>query len=84
MKLHEQILLVADRFGELTNRQRGRVSDMVFRRGGKLQAIADGAELGVRRYERAMGWFSDNWPAGAEWPEGVHRPTCDKQREADE
>lgn len=28
----------------------------------------------LRTYDRALNWFSDNWPDGAEWPADVPRP----------
>lgn len=28
----------------------------------------------IRTYDRAVQWFSDNWPGAANWPEGVMRP----------
>lgn len=28
----------------------------------------------ARKYDQVMSWFSDNWPDGATWPEGVERP----------
>ncbi|MFA7308338.1 MAG: hypothetical protein WC026_16895 [Hyphomicrobium sp.] len=40
----------------------------------KLPAIVAGKDIQVRRFERAMQWFSDHWPDGADWPETVARP----------
>lgn len=40
----------------------------------KLTAMEGGADIQVRRHERTMQWFSDNWPAAAEWPVAVARP----------
>ena len=40
----------------------------------KLAAMEQGADIQVRRFQRTMVWFSDNWPAEAEWPEGIERP----------
>jgi hypothetical protein len=28
----------------------------------------------IRTYDRAVGWFSDNWPDGLDWPADVPRP----------
>lgn len=28
----------------------------------------------ARKYDEIMRWFSDHWPAGAEWPRSVPRP----------
>lgn len=74
MTLREQILVVADTFAAASGIGRKRVSTLVMKGGGKLDAIADGGDLTTGSFERAMAWFSLNWPAGAVWPEGVARP----------
>jgi hypothetical protein len=28
----------------------------------------------IRTYDRLVGWFAENWPDGADWPENVERP----------
>jgi len=28
----------------------------------------------VEKYDEALRWFGDNWPAGENWPLGVQRP----------
>lgn len=33
----------------------------------------------IRTYDRALGWFSSNWPAGLDWPEGVPRPATSSE-----
>lgn len=40
----------------------------------KLGAIENGADIQVRRFERTMQWFSDNWP-DVPWPSDVPRPS---------
>ena len=32
-------------------------------------------DIGSRALIRTFQWFSDNWPVGADWPEGISRPT---------
>lgn len=40
-----------------------------------FQQVAAGAlNFRIRSYDRAIAWFSTNWPEGVEWPEGVPRP----------
>lgn len=41
----------------------------------KLSAMETGADIQVRRFEKTMTWFSDNWPATAAWPAGIARPS---------
>ncbi|WP_041358299.1 hypothetical protein [Nitrobacter hamburgensis] len=48
----------------------------------KLPAIEQGRDIQVRRLEKTMQWFSDNWPTGAVWPSSVLRPAPSKTGEA--
>lgn len=73
--LRSQLVLVADAFGVATNRSRARVSTMVLNQGRRLDLIASaGMDITTERFERAMAWFSANWPDGAAWPADVPRP----------
>lgn len=74
MNLADQLVLVADTYGAAKRRSRSRISTVVFNDGKRLDSVACGKDIGVRTFERAMIWFSDNWPPGVEWPAGVHRP----------
>ena len=63
MNLTAQLVKLADRFGELTERSRARVSTMVFNQGQRLDAYAAGDYIpSIRVFERAMLWFHENWP----------------------
>jgi hypothetical protein len=84
MNMREQILAVSDRYGSASGIGRKRVSTIVLGRGSKLDDIAIGGDLLTAIFERAMQWFSDNWPDAAEWPDGVPRPEPEKAREAAE
>lgn len=74
MNMREQILLVSDRFAEASGIGRKRVSTIVFNRGSKLDDIDGGGDLTTGNFERAMLWFSENWPKGTVWPFDVPRP----------
>lgn len=76
----KELLLVADAFGKATNRERPTVSTLVFNAGSKLDLLARGGDLNTASLERAMKWFSDSWPLGASWPEGIDRPGRTKSR----
>lgn len=74
MTLREQIKIVASAFMEARNLKAGRVSTLVFGDGMKLpRLMRDEVDLTTARFERSMLWFSENWPAGADWPAGVPR-----------
>lgn len=69
----EQLLTVARTYAEIEGVPLSTVSSRVLDDGKKLGLIAAGADIQVRRLERAMQWFSDNWPA-TDWPADVPRP----------
>lgn len=56
-----------------------RVSTLVFNDGGRIAMLRDGKDIGTRRLERAIQWFSDNWPADAVWPTEVQRPALSEE-----
>lgn len=75
MDLRTQLVTVADAYGLLTGRGRKRVSTMALKQGNRLDEFASGLRSPtVEVLERAMAWFSENWPKGEPWPEGVARP----------
>ena len=71
----EQLLTVARRYAEIEGIPLSTVSSRALNDGKKLAALETGADINVGRLERAMCWFSDNWPGDDdEWPENVSRP----------
>lgn len=32
------------------------------------------ASVTLRKLDEVVLWFSENWPAGADWPHGIERP----------
>jgi hypothetical protein len=70
----EHIILLLETYAAAIGRSDRRVSTVVFNRGGRIDSLRAGADLTTRQAERAMQWFSANWPAGVDWPEGVPRP----------
>ena len=84
MTLREQLLCVSERYSDTAGRARSRVSTIVLGSGRRLDAIAEGGDLATGTFERAMQWFSDNWPADAVWPTDVPRPAPTPVKEAAE
>lgn len=74
MMLRQQLITVADAYSAAAGIGRKRVSTIVLNRGARLDEIANGGDLATGNFEKAMVWFSTNWPAGAIWPEGIERP----------
>ncbi len=72
---HQQTLLsLFDRYCAATGLSEARVSTLVLNGGWRAEKIRRGASFTVRTYERALAWFSANWPEKTEWPAEVERP----------
>lgn len=39
----------------------------------------EGKTFTARKYDEVIGWFSDRWPADAEWPPCVARPELSEE-----
>lgn len=75
MNLRQKLVLTAKTFAEARGLSISRVSTLVFNDGKTIDAILRrNADITTDRFERAMQWFSDNWPHDASWPAGVSRP----------
>lgn len=74
MSAIDQLLTLARAYGLAAGIKASTVSWRVFGDSKKLADIEAGADIQVRRQERAMRWFAENWPSGAEWPSDVPRP----------
>lgn len=69
-----RLLLISDTYCASVHRSRSRISTLIFGEGTRLDGIAAGKDLNTRSYEKAMAWFSANWPEGVAWPDGIERP----------
>ena len=74
MNAINHLLTLADRYRGLTGLGQSALSWRVFGDTKKLKALHDGADIQVKRSEKAMQWFSDHWPVDADWPAAVPRP----------
>lgn len=82
MDHREKLLVLVDGYCGHTHRSEARVSTVVLNGGHRIKSIRGGGSFTVATYERAMAWFSDHWPAGLAWPEGVERPPQQKKGNA--
>ena len=69
----DSLLKVARRYAEIEGVPLTTVSSRALNDGKKLAALEGGADINVKRMERALVWFSANWPTG-DWPVDVVRP----------
>lgn len=82
--LTDRLVRIADLYCAHVRRSRSRISAIVFGDGMRLDGVAAGKDLNTRSYEKAIRWFSENWPADLAWPEGVERPGQGAATGADE
>ncbi|ORE87715.1 hypothetical protein ATO4_25213 [Aurantimonas sp. 22II-16-19i] len=68
------LLAVAGAFQAATGLDQSTVSWRALGDVRKLAALSSGKDIQVTRYEKAMIWFSVNWPQDLSWPIGVDRP----------
>lgn len=73
------LLTLAQRYGTATNRSLARVATLAYGRGAFFEGLRAGKGCTVDTVIDVLQWFSDHWPAGAEWPNDVPRP-CPKPR----
>lgn len=78
MSAIDHLVQVAAEYGRAAQLDDTTVSWRLFGDSKKLKAIkGEGADIQVRRLEKAMQYLSSNWPEGATWPAEIQRPTPD-------
>ncbi|WP_224406159.1 hypothetical protein [Afifella sp. IM 167] len=68
MTLREQLLVLSDGYRAVTGLSVSRLSTILFNDGKALSRISEGSDVHTRTWERAVAWFRENWPKGADWP----------------
>lgn len=73
--LIQQVVSVAEAYCEAEQIELARASWRAFSESKTLvNLVAGKSSPTLERADRALLWFSRNWPAGALWPDGVPRP----------
>ena len=70
----DQFLALVNEYRRARDVSDARVSTLVFNDGSRVAQIRKGGDIGSRRLEQSIQWFSDNWPDSAKWPSCVPRP----------
>ncbi|TIP13193.1 hypothetical protein [Mesorhizobium sp.] len=68
------LLAVVDAYRLATGVEDTTVSHRVFGDTKKIEAMRSGADITLGRFNAAVLWFSENWPADAVWPSDIQRP----------
>lgn len=77
--LREQLLAVARAYSEATGRSLARIATVIHDQGALFKKLEAGGSCTIDTFEKAMRWFSANWPEGEPWPEGIARPTISSE-----
>jgi hypothetical protein len=72
--LRDQLLTLCDAYCEAKKLSRSRASTLIFNGGHVIDRVANGGDVTTGNFEKALVWFSRNWPEGAAWPTDVSRP----------
>lgn len=70
----DQFRVLVAAFEQATGIKRVTLSWRLFADSKKLKAIMDGGDLQTQRFDKAVQWFSDNWPEAMPWPVTLSRP----------
>ena len=76
-ELKEILAKIAAEFARATGRKLGGIWAEAAKDGRFMDRIESGQTFTVKTYDRAVQWFSDNWPENATWPADVKRPSTD-------
>lgn len=68
------LVTLAHRLAERLDRAVSTISRQAANDGKFIQSLEDGAGCTIRRANRVIAWFHENWPEGLEWPEHIERP----------
>lgn len=73
--LISNLIVLADTYCAKAQQSRASVAKAIFGRGGHLDDLASGRrDLATGTFEKAVQWFSANWPGDACWPATIRRP----------
>jgi hypothetical protein len=73
-ELKEILAALGGEFSRVSGRKPSGVWALAAKDARFMERIESGQTFTVKTFDRAVQWFSDNWPDGAAWPEGVARP----------
>lgn len=69
-----QLLALIDAFCAARGISEARASTLIFNGGARVAQLRAGADIGIRRAEKAKRWISENWPDDVDWPADIERP----------
>jgi hypothetical protein len=74
MDSRSALLAVAHAYSAATGRSLARVGTVIHDQGAFFKKLEAGHNCTMDTFDKAMRWFSDNWPSNACWPDDIRRP----------
>lgn len=70
------LITVVKAFAKARDVSEATASSQVLGRGGRIDSLREGRDIGVFKLNRAFQFMSDNWPEDSDvaWPDGIERP----------
>jgi hypothetical protein len=75
----ESLIAVFDAYAASSRQAEATVATKFLGRGNRMSELRAGGDMGARTIARALQAFSNHWPEGAVWPEGVERPALSSE-----
>ncbi|HEV2557386.1 MAG TPA: hypothetical protein VGU45_02045 [Microvirga sp.] len=75
----DHLLMLVTPFCRARRISEARLSTLLFNDGKRIDLLRRGGDITSRRLVSAFHWFSNNWPAEAQWPTQVPRPVLEPE-----
>jgi hypothetical protein len=79
MEQRTNILTLLRHLCEHLGKSHWAISMRIFAKGDFFQKLLAGGDCRTSTAERALQWFSDNWPDDLAWPRDIARPAKSKR-----
>lgn len=77
-ELVAHLLALSMRYAEARRLEESTVGRLAASDGRFFSRIREGKTFTAKKYDEVVGWFSENWPADAEWPSNITRPVVER------
>ena len=71
---------IATEYAQQTGLKLSTVSTYAANDGKFFKSLSEGAGCTLRKADRVIQWFDENWPADLEWPQDIPRPSLNKSK----
>ena len=82
MMMTDHIVSLADAFCRQNSISVATLSNRLFKDARKIDALRNGRDLVTARYQSALVYFDEHWPANVEWPSNIPRPSVAEEDKA--